>query len=115
MADRGRPPLTRAARKWDTGLSRPYRPAPADFRDVYLRLGQDRAIEEHYRTNWRCIVRWIEECGGDDLRAERARVSGSSLKPSRRSGKARAYVLGQRLRRMEKPSFFDAELMEDGK
>ncbi len=85
----------RAQRIWDTGLVRPYRSAPADFRDVFLRLGWDRAIEEHYRTNWRCIRRWIEESGGDELRAARAAISGSSLKPGQRSGVARAYVLGR--------------------
>lgn len=102
-----------AHRKWDTGLVRPYRPAPLDFRDVYLRLGQDRAIEEHYRTNWRCIIRWIEECGGDALRAERAKITGHSLKKRPRSGKAKRYVLGQRLRTMTAPTFFDAEVMEE--
>lgn len=103
------------SRRWDTGLQRPYRPAPADFRAVYLELGQDKAIEEYYSTNWRCIRRWIEECGGDELRAERARITGAALKPGRRSGVAKRYVLGVRLRRMERPTFFDAELMEEGK
>lgn len=104
-----------ASRKPDTGLVKPYRPAPPDFREVYLRLGQDRAIEEHYRTNWRCIRRWIEECGGDELRAERARRTGSKLKPARRSGVARRYVLGLRLKVIRAPTFFDAELMEEVK
>ena len=81
-------------RTWDTGMVRPYRAAPADFREVYLRLGQDKAIEEHFRTNWRCIIRWIEECGGDELRAARAKITGARLKPHRRS---KRYVMGRTL------------------
>jgi hypothetical protein len=104
-----------ATRKPDTGCIRPYRHAPADFVQVYLQLGQDKAIEEHFRTNWRCITRWIEECGGDDLRAQRAAITGAKLKPHRRSGHARRYVLGLRLGKIPAPSFFDAELMEDGR
>lgn len=92
------PDGTPRRRKPDTGLERPYRPVPADFRQVYLRLGQDREIEEHYRTNWRVIRRWIEEAGGDELRAERSSITGQPLQPARRSGVARRYVLGLRLR-----------------
>lgn len=36
-------------------------------------------IDEHYRTNWRCIRRWILESGGETLREARAvyvRVNG---------------------------------------
>lgn len=105
----------RAQRQWDTGLVRPMRPLPRDFREVFMRMGQSKEIEEHYRTNWRVIVRWIEEAGGDELRAERAQVSGSKLKPSRRSSVARRYVLGLRLKTMKAPTFWDAELMEDEK
>lgn len=75
----------------DTGLIRPYRPCPDDFRDRFLEFGQSKEIEEHYRTNWRVIRRWIEECGGDDLRAERFAIAGA------RTGgrlRARRYVLG---------------------
>lgn len=104
-----------AQRRPDTGLVNPYRPCPDDFREVYLRLGQSKELEEHYRTNWRVIRRWIEESGGDDLRRERAALTGASLRPGRRSGIAKRYVLGLRLRRMDKPSFFDAGLMEDKK
>ena len=87
--------IVQPKRKWDTGMERPYRPAPVDLREVYLRLGQDKVIEEHYRTNWRCITRWIEECGGDALRAERAAITGSALKPHLR--RAKRYVLGRTL------------------
>ena len=59
-------------------------------------MGQSKEIEDHYRTNWRCIARWIDECGGDALRAERRAVTGSAPKPSLRS--ARRYVMGLRLR-----------------
>jgi hypothetical protein len=85
-------------RPHDTGLIRPMRPCPADFRETYLQLGQDRAIEDHYRTNWRVIRRWIEESGGDELRAERHAISGGSPRPRLRAGnRARRYVLGLRL------------------
>ena len=57
-------------RKPDTGLVRPYRPKPADFRETYVRMGWDE-IDEHYRTNWRVIRRWIMEEGADDLKAAR--------------------------------------------
>ncbi len=80
-------------------MIRPYRPCPPDFREVFLRLGQTKEIEEHYRTNWRLIIRWIEENGGDELRRERAKVTGAPLRPYLRSGVARRYVLGQRLKR----------------
>lgn len=100
-------------RKPDTGLMRPTRPCPADFREVFLRLGQDPAIEDHYRTNWRCIRRWIEESGGDELRAERAAITGAPLRPGKRSPLAKRYVLGLRLRAQPTPTFFDAELMEE--
>lgn len=84
-------------RRSDTGLMRPTRPCPHDFRERFLELGQTKEIEEHYRTNWRCITRWIEECGGDDLRAARSQATGCPLRPHRRSDKARRYVLGLRL------------------
>lgn len=72
-------------RRRDTGLIRPYRQCPSDFVEVYLELGQDKAIEEHYRTNWRCIRRWIEESGGDELRARRHARSGGFARPNKRS------------------------------
>lgn len=87
-------------RAHDTGTVRPYRPCPDDFREVFLRLGQSLAIIEHYRTNYRCIRRWIDECGGEDLRAERYRVSGGFGRPSKRS---KRYVLGRTLTAVTKP------------
>lgn len=75
-------------------MVRPYRPAPLDFRDVFLSLGWGKEIIEHYRTNYRCIRRWVEECGGDELRAERARVSGGFVRPGQRS---KRYVMGRTL------------------
>lgn len=81
------------------GCTRPYRPCPADFREVFLQLGQSKEIEEHYRTNWRVIRRWIEECGGEELRAARREVSGGTPRPALRSeNRARRYVLGRTLR-----------------
>lgn len=55
----------------DTGLIRPYRPKPADFRETYVSMGWD-GIEDHYCTNWRVIRRWIEEEGKAELIAARA-------------------------------------------
>lgn len=57
----------------ETGLVRPYRAKPADFRDRYLEMGWD-GIEDHYATNWRVIRRWILEEGREQLRADRAAV-----------------------------------------
>tara|TARA_Y100001951_G_scaffold104212_1_gene115167 strand:+ start:2646 stop:2942 length:297 start_codon:yes stop_codon:yes gene_type:complete len=57
-------------RSHDTGLVRPYRECPDDFRETYVRMGWD-GIAEHYRTNWRVITRWIHQSGGHKLRAER--------------------------------------------
>ena len=85
-------------RPHDTGTVRPYRPCPADFRETFLSLGQSKEIEEHYRTNWRVIRRWIEECGGDALRSERYALSGGFARPEKRSsGIARRFVLGRTL------------------
>ncbi len=78
----------RTSRRPDTGMKKPYRPAPADFRETYIRLGWD-SIREHYRTNDRCIARWIEECGGDELRRERLQVTGVALRPDIRSDRYR--------------------------
>lgn len=79
--------------KSDTqGLVRPYRPLPSDFRAVFIAMGWD-GIEDHYRTNWRCIRRWIEEAGGEELRAARREVTGSVARPSKRS----RYVMGRTL------------------
>jgi hypothetical protein len=88
-------------RTWDTGLVRPYRPAPEDFRDVFLRLGQSKDIEEHYRTNWRVIIRWIDECGGEQLRQDRAAITGNVMHPDRR--RAKRYVLGRTLTAVKQP------------
>lgn len=100
-------------RKWDTGTVRPYRASPVDFREVFLRMGQSKEIEEHYRTNWRCIMRWIDQNGGDALREERAKIGGKGLRPGRRARSRRyAYVMGT----TRMPTFFDYELIgKDGK
>lgn len=58
-------------RKAYDGHVRPHktRAMPVDFCDLYIRHGWD----AHYfvATNWRVMVRWIEEAGGDELRAAR--------------------------------------------
>ncbi len=77
----------------DTGTVRPYRPCPPDFADRFVEMGWD-GIDEHYRTNWRCIRRWIEECGGEELRAKRRAVSGGTPRPRLR---AKRYILGRTL------------------
>ncbi len=78
-------------------MVRPFRPAPRDFREVYLRngwIGADGSIEEIFSANYRCIARWIEECGGDELRAARSAITGTAPRPSKRS---KRYVLGETL------------------
>lgn len=82
------------------GNTRPYRPCPADFAETFINLGQGKEIEEHYRTNWRIIVRWIEESGGDELRERRYAVSGGFARPNKR---AKRYVLGRTLSAVKSP------------
>lgn len=77
------------ARRPDTGLIRPYRPKPADFRARYIEMGWD-GIDEHYGTNWRCIRRWIMEEGREELQEARA----AHVKAQRMSRRKR-YVLGR--------------------
>ena len=92
-----RPSRRSDGRAHDTGLQRPYRPCPPDFRDRFLEMGQSKELDEHYHTNWRCVRRWIEESGGDELRAERRAISKKPAQPRLRSPLARNYVLGKRL------------------
>lgn len=76
------------------GITRPYRPKPKDFRDVYIRIGWD-GIEDHFNTNWRVIRRWIELEGRDGLiAARRDYVAQQQL--ARRMQRKR-YVLGRTL------------------
>lgn len=87
-------------RKHDTGLEKPYRPKPADFRETYIAMGWD-GIEEHYGTNWRVVRRWIEEEGREALRAARS-AHVRELYADRRAevssrARRRRYVLGQTL------------------
>lgn len=92
----------------DTGLVRPYRPRPADFRETYIRMGWE-GIDEHYQTNWRVIRRWILEQIADDLAAGRIHLKAArsnwlaqngehvrrcEVRGSRRSD----YVSGRKLR-----------------
>ncbi|RVT93712.1 hypothetical protein [Sphingomonas crocodyli] len=84
-------------RKPDTGLIRPYRPRPPNFRAVFIRngwAGPDGAIEEIFNTNWRCIRRWIDEEGRESLIRERAAHVRQNRIGSRRSD----YVMGRKLR-----------------
>lgn len=85
----------------DTGLIRPRRQLPSDFRETYLAMGWD-GIEDHYRTNWRVIRRWIQEAGGDELRAARkAVVKAQGLRALHpvpvEASRRRRYVMGQTL------------------
>jgi hypothetical protein len=89
--------VTTSPRTWDTGMVRPFRPVPRNFREVYLRngwIGLEGSIEEIFGANYRCIARWIEECGGDELRAARSAITGTAPRPSKRS---KRYVLGRTL------------------
>lgn len=63
--------LAIAALNLPDGTVKPYRPLPADFAEVYVKMGWD-GIDEHYGTNWRVIRRWIEIAGRDKLIAARA-------------------------------------------
>lgn len=81
-------------RKWDTGLVRPYRPKPADFRERYIEMGWD-GIDEHYQTNWRVIRRWIDEEGREELSA--ARTEHVRAKQKAEHSRRHRYVMGRTL------------------
>lgn len=86
--------MTAPKRVWDTGLVRPYRPKPDDFRATYIAMGWD-GIEDHYGTNWRVIRRWIDEEGREQLAADRAAHVRAGL-AERRARRSR-YVMGRTL------------------
>lgn len=111
----GRPPVTRARVLPEAALNdlpklllpdggtRPYRPCPSDFRERFLEMGFSKELQEHYRTNWRVIRRWLEQAGGDDLRAERRVISGGTARPSLRAeSRAKRFVLGKTLSAVRK-------------
>ena len=76
------------------GITRPYRPVPRDFREVYIRMGWD-GIEDHYNTNWRVIRRWIELNGREELiRARRDYVASQQMA---RKLRRKRYVIGRTL------------------
>lgn len=94
-------------RAHDTGMIKPMRPCPADFRERFIELGWG-SIGHHYRANWRCIRRWINESGGDVLKQERAdyvRANGNQrlhVSPpgdclADRQRRRKRYVLGRTL------------------
>lgn len=60
-----------AALNLPDGATKPYRPVPADFFEIYVAMGWD-GLDEHYRTNWRVLRRWIELTGRARLIAARA-------------------------------------------
>lgn len=87
-------------RRRDTGLIRPYRAAPHDFREQYIRHGFSKELEDALRCNYRQIRRWIEECGGEELRRARAEHCGSANWKSgyaRHGRRSKRYVLGRTL------------------
>lgn len=45
---------------------------PADFRERYLEDGWDAHMD--MGCGWKTFCRWIDQCGGDELRAARAAV-----------------------------------------
>jgi hypothetical protein len=57
-----------------------FRPCPADFVEVYLRIGWD-GIEDHFHAHKTVIKRWVGENGGDELKARRR----EAVRASRRS------------------------------
>lgn len=64
-------------RDYRAGTRRPYRPAPPDFADVFVHQhGWGRAIEDHFHVSTRTVHRWIDECGGEELRRRRREVTG---------------------------------------
>ena len=58
------------------GTRRPYRNVPADFAEKYKQWGYTRDLSEYFGCNDYTIRRWIDESGGDQLRAARSAVSG---------------------------------------
>jgi hypothetical protein len=80
-------------RKPDTGLVRPYRPKPHDFREVYIRIGWSEIVD-HYQTNWRCARRWIDEEGRESLK--QARAEHVRTERIKRTNEGRYYI-GKRL------------------
>ena len=48
-----------------------YRQVPPDFPEQFVRLGWG-GIEKHYHAHARSIKRWMEICGRDGLRQQRA-------------------------------------------
>lgn len=81
-------------RAHDTGLIKPYRPRPACFRETYISMGWD-GLDEHYRTNWRVIRRWIEEEGREGLVLARAEYV--EREREKRRERRRRYALGRTL------------------
>ena len=76
------------------------RPCPFDFRETYLDIGWA-GIDEHYRTNWRCIARWIDECGGETLIAARAAyLRARGRRPGALSNMTEHYDSGMREQRL---------------
>ncbi|MBD2840771.1 hypothetical protein [Erythrobacter rubeus] len=59
--------------------TQPKRRRPRNFRGIYIEMGW--GAREHYRTTTRQVAKWIEECGGDELRAEREAFAGGRAKP----------------------------------
>lgn len=76
------------------GITRPYRPKPACFRETYISMGWD-GIEEYFNTNWRVIRRWIEMEGRAELIEARAAFV-EAQRAERRSRRKR-YVMGRTL------------------
>jgi len=73
-----------------SAIRRPWavRRCPSDFPAVYIEGGWF-AVELEYGANWKTIMRWIEECGGEDLRQAR--------KVHMRNNRAKASVAARRL------------------
>lgn len=57
------------------------KPAPPDFRERYLEEGWD--YQWVAGCGWKTFCRWIDQCGGDELRAARAAVVRTSKRKLR--------------------------------
>lgn len=53
------------------GTTMLYRPVPRDFPEKFVQVGW-RGIEKEFHAHAKTIRRWMEICGYDSLRAQRA-------------------------------------------
>lgn len=96
-----------------------YRPIPRDFTETFARVGWE-GIEAEYRAHKTTVKRWMVELGEDMLRAARrewleqyyAVHHGGKQIPGRRPGRAKRYVLGRTLAKVETPAVIIVRIEE---